>query len=816
MSNFKPYDYQIRVGKHLLAKRNLILQAPTGAGKTAAALLPFIHAQRHDVDSDFPTKCIYAVPMRVLANQFVGEFHKYAEPYARKFKRQIKPTIQTGEHPRDRFFDEGNIVFCTVDQFLASYLTMPYGLSKRLANINAGAMVGTFLVLDEFHLLDPQSTLPTVLYALKQFRSLAPMLLMTATFSSEMLDTLASELDAQVELVSQDEWHAIQTRDGTATPRERTWQVSKKELDAEQVIAAHRNRSIAICNTVRRAQNLFRELKRVKQEGKLDAEILLLHSRFLQEDRQAREAELKKWFGKDAPRECSVILVATQAIEVGVDITSEVLHTELAPASSLIQRAGRCARYAGEKGRVIVYPVSDYAPYGKEKDEPGSESPWVAEMQAALAWLQTHQDQILNFDDEQTLINVVATPRDKLILQELSASRHTHKEHIHRVLINDRNANDSRLLIRDADSRLVLIHPNPDELLKNPLAATGFNVPTHTLYGMVKDWIARPVEVEWRVKQLVEDSNQEQGKNFDLEKSDEVRTEYGWKPLHDPSLLWTTRAIVIHPELASYWMDEGFVSEYGGSPFQSVIPPKSSEQTWDGISYRLESYEEHIRWVLKAFTELALPEFEYPARALEQKAGWAAGSVLRAAWLCCLLHDVGKLSEGWQRWVRAYQKEIGHPVDANYAAAHTDWNPQNPAHRAADKKVRTRSPKPPHATQSVFSIGPMLVQALGREMELLIRAMFTAIARHHAPFTQECEAYTLEPQAASHIRATFAFVPSEIRDRLDLKLLKGKLASKQDVMLVRPDEEDGWLAYLLLVRALRRADQRGTEMGSRG
>jgi len=800
------YPFQTRVKELIQRGESVILQAPTGAGKTRAALAPFIENFFDFPPAPFPRKCLYVVPMRVLANQFVDEYKGYADSYKRIHRRELKVSIQTGEQPLDRRF-ENDLTFCTVDQFLSSYLTMPYSLPHRLANLNAGALIGTFLIFDEFHLLDPQTTLPTVLHALKEFRGLAPMLLMTATFSREMLDALANELDAQVEHVSQEEWNVIQTRDDK-TPRERTWRVEETELSAEQVITAHKARSIAICNTVRRAQALFRDLKRAKREGRLDAELLLLHSRFLQDDRQAREKELKEWFGKDAARGGSAIIVATQTIEVGVDISSEALHTELAPASSMIQRAGRCARYAGEKGNVIVYPVSDFAPYGKEKDDPGEESPWVVEMREAMVWLRAHQKQVLDFHGEQELINAVAAPRDKLILQELSANRHTHAAHIERVWVNDRQANDGRLLIRDADSRLVLIHPNPDELLHNPLGATGFNVPTRTLYGMLKDWLNRDTDVEWRVKQLLEDKA--------VEKSDEVRSEYGWKPLHDASLLWTTRALVVNPELASYLQDEGFVSEQGGSEFQSFIPDKASAQTWDDISYKLETYEQHIRLVLEAFVELALPELEYPARALEQKANWEKGSVVRAAWLCCLLHDVGKLSEGWQRWVRAYQKEIGRPVEKGFAAAHTDWDAKNPAHREADKKVRKHSPKPPHATQSVFAIDRMLVQAFGVERELLIRAMWTAIARHHAPFTQECEAYTLEAQAAEHIRVTFKHAPSEMLQGVDLKWLKGKLASKQDVMLVRPDEQEGWLAYLLLVRALRRADQKGTEMGSKG
>src|SRR5690606_15022957 len=47
------------------------------------------------------------------------------------------------------------------------------------------------------------------------------------------------------------------------------------------------------------------------------------------------------------------IIVATQVVEAGVDISADALVTELAPWASLIQRLGRCARYGG-KGDVVV------------------------------------------------------------------------------------------------------------------------------------------------------------------------------------------------------------------------------------------------------------------------------------------------------------------------------------------------------------------------------------------------------------------------------------------------------------------------------
>ena len=121
------YPYQEHVKQLLLSGKSVILQAPTGAGKTRAALAPYIEAFFDLPPDEFPRKCIYSVPMRVLANQFAKDYTEYAASFERKFKRKLKVSIQTGDQPDDRRF-EGDLIFCTIDQFLSSYLTMPYSL----------------------------------------------------------------------------------------------------------------------------------------------------------------------------------------------------------------------------------------------------------------------------------------------------------------------------------------------------------------------------------------------------------------------------------------------------------------------------------------------------------------------------------------------------------------------------------------------------------------------------------------------------------------------------------------------------------------
>src|SRR4029079_17005392 len=78
------------------------------------------------------------------------------------------------------------------------------------------------------------------------------------------------------------------------------------------------------------------------------ATVRVLHARFLPKDRARLEAELTPMFGPGATQ-TNVILVATQVVEAGLDLSADRLLTELAPANALVQRAGRCARYGAPR-----------------------------------------------------------------------------------------------------------------------------------------------------------------------------------------------------------------------------------------------------------------------------------------------------------------------------------------------------------------------------------------------------------------------------------------------------------------------------------
>src|SRR5690606_7061198 len=87
------------------------------------------------------------------------------------------------------------------------------------------------------------------------------------------------------------------------------------------------SQTLVILNRVERAQALYRALK----DKWLESDLLLLHARFRPQERAMIETRLRK-----APTPAGRVIVATQAVEAGVDVSSRTLFTELAPWPSMV------------------------------------------------------------------------------------------------------------------------------------------------------------------------------------------------------------------------------------------------------------------------------------------------------------------------------------------------------------------------------------------------------------------------------------------------------------------------------------------------
>ncbi len=789
-----PYGYyQIEPAEHLLAGRNVILQAPTGSGKTKAALFPYLLARRQAID--FPQKLLYCVPMRVLARSFYDDLRKDGQHGA------LDARLQTGEQQDDRRL-EGEVTFATIDQVLSSFLSIPYALSLRQGNLNAGAVVSSYLVFDEFHLLDPDSTLPTTLEMLRILKGVAPFLLMTATFSGKMLGRLATLLDAEIVTVSPEDLQAIPTQRG----KERQIHQVDTLLTAEAVLAHHKTRSIAICNTVERAQSLFEALgEAIKAQAKTDTRVILLHSRFLQADRRKKEDEVRSFFGRNREKSGSVILVATQVIEVGLDITCEVMHTEVAPASAILQRAGRCARFEGEKGEVYVYQVPpnqkgepNYAPYLGEQAIL-SEKTW----EALPAFEGAHMD----FFAEQRLVDQVHAEADGRMLDGLEQARYTHRRKMERA-IGQQEMGWARELIRNDDSATVLVHPNPVEI-ERPYDLESFSLFFGTLHGQFKGWQEAGLpdeEIPWLLKYPQE--------KVGTEEEEDRPTRYIWSEVKDQADLRRSAIYVVNPLLAQYDAEIGFRFARGGD-FQSLSQRSPSTFRRAGEKerrgYHRESYQEHIRKMLDLYQARSSWEIAYAAARLERQMGLEAGALDQAARLAIAFHDVGKMEQRWQDWAHEWQKRIGAPVTDDYMVVHTDYNPDDPHHQAVEKAMP--GSRPPHAVEGAVAVLKVIHQLLGAPQQgdprlKLVKAVFTAIARHHSPQADSYQGFNLHPAA----RSTLARILSDLGTNGEVSQVLEMRKRSQPItgLLVQPDARDELLAYFLIVRALRLADQEAT------
>ncbi len=104
-----------------------------------------------------------------------------------------------------------------------------------------------------------------------------------------------------------------------------------------------------VANRVAQAQEIYRKLR-----GQFDG-IHLLHSRFARRDRVAKERALIDALKGKRNDIVMRALVATQVVEVSLDISFDTIFTEIAPADDLLQRFGRVNRYGEHPDGVEVH-----------------------------------------------------------------------------------------------------------------------------------------------------------------------------------------------------------------------------------------------------------------------------------------------------------------------------------------------------------------------------------------------------------------------------------------------------------------------------
>jgi len=103
-----------------------------------------------------------------------------------------------------------------------------------------------------------------------------------------------------------------------------------------------------VVNTVKKAQSLFDQI--VEQT---DAQVLLIHSKFVSSDRVEKERELLQLIGRKGNRPYKLIVIGTQVVEQSLDIDFDMLITEICPMDLLLQRVGRLHRHEHKRPQML-------------------------------------------------------------------------------------------------------------------------------------------------------------------------------------------------------------------------------------------------------------------------------------------------------------------------------------------------------------------------------------------------------------------------------------------------------------------------------
>ncbi|MBD0402742.1 CRISPR-associated helicase Cas3' [Flammeovirga sp. EKP202] len=815
-----PYSYQLEVAKQLLMGNNVILCVDTGSGKTLASIMPFLIAMANP-EFSFPRKIVYSLPLRTLANSIHNDIKKLCG-------KSFEVVLQTGEYAEDRHF-ERDIIFSTIDQTLSNFLSFPLALSKREANINAGAIIGSYLVFDEFHLLDTERSMATSLGMLKSMGNLTQTCIMTATLSENFREFIRTNLE-NYSIISLDDFPQDRAKIGSLIPskNKKTLKVEKGEcISAEKIRDKHpkKKRSIVICNRVETAQDLYMDLKAL--QSKCDdadfknAKVICLHSRFYPEDRKAKEEQLKRLFGKDEEgniyQDTNAILIATQVVEAGIDISCEVMHTEVSPVNSFLQRVGRCARYKNETGDIYVYDILDENEQLKiETDEEEDQKeinkinskylPYDKELcSRTLEELASYNN--LDGDTPKQLIEEVMG-KDEVEKQrklESSLSNSTIAKNFGECWL-DCNKNHYRQRIRDIQSvELVLIgDQEEEEVIQNPDTFQSVGLFKWSLVGWLKKItngegpLAFDSDIDWLAKELKEWDNffdNDEGEQLSLSEIQNAK--------------FYTDKIFLNKKYFGYSSEIGLNWTHSATFGKVARRAKEKETEKESFSFKKDSFEQHNKALLGAFYVEFLGKgedkldfiFTQMKEYLDDE-NLDKTSFIRLITFMFLLHDYGKLNNAWQTPMQTYQalKESIPLQDFNEVLGHTDFDPSSAQDWQLSKVERLNS-RPPHA-----GIGALVAEELIGEQTsnpYLENMLPLAIARHHHPLSSSNTTFKISD---SNYKAF-----QNLLDEFGFNLSPDRSGERDEFDFEDFEEIKEAVIYFFLVRILRICDQKATQ-----
>lgn len=392
-----------------------LLVAPTGSGKTEAALL---WAARQSEGSAGRPPLFYVLPYRASLNAMRARIPDYGVSDGAVVLQHASATAALFGYLLEKpqgYTPKVAAALARRERNLASLMTAavrvltPYQLLRAFFGLPGHEAIltdaaGGLLVLDELHAYDVRR-LGLILAAIRHLaRDLrARVLAMSATFPAVLSAALADALGGAPARI--------------AAPREtqerfvrHTLHIVDRDLESEETLAEVERRVAAgelvlvVASTVARAQRLFALVSPRVGAGAAT----LLHGRFTGRDRNRKERSLAERAGTRTRAHSAggdakgAVLVATQVVEVSLDVDFDVLLSDPAPIEALLQRFGRVNR--GRRGGLRDVIVHTHHPEEAHGVYP---APVV---EAALDVLRPHDGQAVQEWDVQRWVDAAYAP----------------------------------------------------------------------------------------------------------------------------------------------------------------------------------------------------------------------------------------------------------------------------------------------------------------------------------------------------------------------------------------------------------------------
>lgn len=299
-----------------------ILRAPTGWGKTSASLLFLLNKPVR--------KIFFLLPTITAINKFHDKLSGGLKSDVAKYFYFYDAEVSEEEDKLNELFFVENFmlpfVITTIDQFLLSFLQYGKYHTKRIMFRGSG------LIFDEVHLLNPLM-LSLTKYFLEKYAASYKLkvLFMSATMPDALSQFLMEGLDIPKKSFLD---YANEYRQRRRIMLNYNRNCLEKSIDLIVEYVKRGKKVLTLLNTVDKAIEIAKLLRQYLSPS----EIILIHSRFMYRDRKKKEEEI------DEKSKTPHVLVSTQISEVSLDISYNVLFTEISPLPSMVQRFGRVNR----------------------------------------------------------------------------------------------------------------------------------------------------------------------------------------------------------------------------------------------------------------------------------------------------------------------------------------------------------------------------------------------------------------------------------------------------------------------------------------